>query len=206
MLEGLVLKQELKKLGITSKKLALQTGLHWTTISRKMNTNNFSETDKIVFGKVLEDSGGDPSIVWPEWNIISKKDQVKVIEPEAVELTQGVKLVEGSILSKPTGLIHIPNFGNLDLWIRILSSDIECDQFMSGQIFALEKITDMDGLIFGGTYYVYSFDFEGLRIIQSTNDQKIINLIPFNKKLSPHTYSLVKKLDIYRVKGMISWL
>lgn len=206
MLEGLVLKHELKKLGITSKKLALQTGLHWTTVSRKMNNNQFNEADKIVFGKVLENAGGDPSIVWADWKLINKKESVQIIDVESTELTQGVKLVEGSIISKPSGSIHIPNFGNLDLWIRILSSDIECDQFMSGQVFALEKIKDLDGLIYGGTYYVYCPDFEGLRIIQSSNDKNKITLIPFNKKLSPHTYSLSKKMDIYKVKGMISWL
>lgn len=206
MKEGLILKQEFKKIGITSTRLAELIGLHWTSISRKINKNQFTQLDKLNFGNVLESLGGDPSKVWSDWTNIKHQFSNKILEPETIELTPGVKFIEGSILSKPIGSIHIPNFGNLDYWIRVLSLDIESDQFLSGQVFGIEKINDMDGLIYGAMYYVYSLDFEGIRIIEKGSTSNSVLLKPLNKKLQPHMYSLIKKLDIYRVKGVISWL
>ena len=212
MMEGELLKLEFKKQGINLVKMAQLGGLAYSTLTRKIKENNFNHRDILSFGMSLERVGGDPRLVWANWDVLKASMvhgtplNISDKEIKKMALIKAVPLVEGSVLQKESGQIIIPGFDNLDYWIRILSTDINCEQYRPGQVFGLKKVENIDSIIFGGLYHVVCSTFESLRIIKRGTDNNSFTVEPLNKAMEPHILDLRKKVDLYEIKGVISWI
>lgn len=204
------LRAELDNTKLRLTDLAHYAGIAYSTLFRKLSPEGkIRPNDIINWGNFIEINGGNPNNVWPNYtqlrNHFLAKKELETEKPTKITVAnRPVIFADGSLNNKTEQTLIIPGFINLNFWIRVYSSDIQCEKYAPGMIFALQEVEDIKHIIPGLLYYLHNPSFEYLRIIESVDPDYKLTVRPLNPSLKSHVFNLKGNNKIYNVKGVIA--
>lgn len=201
------LRAEIEHIGVTFSEFARLAGSNGTYFNRRLyGTSKFSITDIINYGTTIQNLGGDPVYVFPEFESLKKanpelKPNKSAVPKFQVKPSFGVPIFEGSTKKRTSKHIVIPGLDDLDIWLRCYDRAV-LPKYLPGQLFGLKKI-DLKNILYGKLYYLAPYD--SIRTISQSKRPDTLLINPINPEYqSQEIFS--NDLIIWEVKAVIEVL
>lgn len=179
-----LLRYELDRIKLSDADFCRKARISHSSFSRKLHDKtDFNPMEKVFFGILIEQSGGDAQNVWPEFRKL-----IQIPRPDSKPLHDNHigKFTDKSIL--------IPGFEDCDLYLRTYDKNLQ--DIKPGSIVALKSIP-VDQIISGNMYYLVLGSDQVFRKLTVTD-----NILAFHEGV----YQAISKDKIEGVYSVRGWI